>query len=374
MKNKRFKMMMSAICLILVTLTGCKGKQTENPASESRTETIEEANVEIEKLMNLDENNVVISLDKFDYYFYKNNSSISTISFNIYTMKELQEKDIAVLIDTAVPYSYEVVKEEDEKLEDLTFMSYLGVNWKELYQLAVKEPDKFEERIQTYSQKYERIEKVPVLHAYNVSIQFDLQGQDFATDIISEIEVEVDGKTHKIDGGNITLDADFILEREHKGMDIDSLVYFEVPFDINKEGVTVLPEYSFTATENLRIDDFKISHPDFHIQSMELQIEENGNVRNEKLDSLSGVEIAKGACVTIYTTVQSEKLADAFSYGASGLQIMEYTLKEEEEPQTAYSEFIMRTRLRAFDFYGHYIDGIDMLSYYYDYYNPIYGY
>lgn len=373
MKNIRLKIILSVICLILAVCTGCKEEQMENHTGELKSEIIEEDKVEIEKLVNMDEENVVISLDKFDYYFYKNISSISAISFNVYTMKELKKEDIAVLIDTAIPYSYEVVEEDNEKLEDFSFMSYLGVDWKELYQMMVEEPDKFEEETSAYSKKYESIEKIPVLHAYNVSIEFDLQKQDFDTETISKMDIKVDGETYKIDGGNITLDADFLLGRECQGIELDSLVYFEVPFDINKEGVTVLPAYSFTVTEDIRIDDFKIFHPDFHIQSMELQIEENGNVRNEKLDSLNGMEIAKGARVTIYTTVQSEKLANAFSYGASGLQIMEYTLTGEDKQQTAYSEFIMRTRLRAFDFYGYYIDDIDTLSYYYDYYNPIYG-
>lgn len=374
MKNSRVRIVVLSICLILMALTGCKEKQTENHTSESESAAIEEEKIKIEKLVNLDEENVVISLEDFDYYFYKNNSSITAISFNVYTLKDLKEEDISVTIHAAVPYSYEVLKEDDEKFEDLILMSYLGVDWKMLYQMMMEEPDKFEEVTSTYSEKYANIKNIPVLHAYNVSIQFDLYEQDFLTETISEVDVEVDGKTYKMDGGNITLDADLTLNREYEGIELDSLAYFEVPFDLNREGTTVLPAYSFTATEPIQIDDFKVSHPDFHVQSIELQIEENGNVRNEKVNSLNGVKIAEGSYVTIYVTVQSEKLANAFSYGASGLQIMEYTLVEEEKPQIAYSEFVARTRLRAFDFYGYYIDGVDMLSYYYDYYNPIYGY
>lgn len=369
-RKSRLGILQLVMCLVLLSLTGCKEKENQTNDFAS----IEKSKIEIEEIMNLDKENVVLTLDDFDYFFYKEISAVTAISFDVYTIKELEEEDITVSVDTEIPYSYEVVKQEDEKLEDFTLMSYLGVNWKELYQMMVEDENKFQKLASAYSEQYASIGEVPVLHSYNVSLQFNLHEQEFTTETISEIDVVVDGKTCKVDGGSITLDADFTLDREYKGVELESLSYFEVPFDTNREGTTVLPAYSFTATEKLRIADFKVSHPGLDIQSIELQIEENGNVRNEKLTDLNGVEISEGAHVTIYATVQSEKLANVFSYGASGLQIMEYTLLEEDIPQIAYNEFVARTRLRAFDFYGYYIDGIDMLSYYYDYYNPMYGY
>lgn len=374
MNKNKLEIIFLTVCLALLMLVGCEENKVIDTTGKMEAEVVEKLKIKMDDFMNMNEENVVISLDKFDYFFYKNTSSVTTISFDIYSLKELEEKNIDVSLEAACPYSVEVLKQEDEKLELFNLMTYMGVDWKELYRMMIEETDKFEELTDAYSKQYDKLKEVPVLHSYNVCVQFDMTGPEFSEENISEIEVSVDGKTYKINAGNIVLNREFQLDREYEGIELNSFSYFEIPFDINQDGTTVLPEYSFVAKEKIRIDDFKISHPDFNIQSFELQVEENGNVRNEKITDLKGIEIEEGANVTIYATVQSNKLAESFSYGASGLQIMEYTLLKENIPQKAFNEFIIRTRLRAFDFYGHYVDNIDTLSYYYDYYNPIYEY
>lgn len=374
MNRKKVKIVLMVSFFLLIMFVGCKENNIKDDHVGEKTAPIEKLKVKIEEVMDMNEENVVITLDKFDYFFYKDTSSVTTISFDIYSLKELKETDIVVSLDVACPYTYEVLRLEDEKLELFNFMSYLGVDWKELYRTMTEETDRFEETINNFNKQYEKIKQVPVLHSYNVCIQFDLAGTEFFTDNVSEIDVIVDGESHKISTGNIRLDSDFKLDRTYDGIELNNFSYFEVPFDVNKEGTTVFPEFSFVAKKDIRIDDFKLSHPNFQIQSIELQIENNGNVRNEKVTELDGVEIREGSNVTICVTARSEKLADAFSYGASGLQVMEYTVMDNNESQKAFNEFIIRTRLQAFDFYGYYIDGIDILSYYYDYYNPLYGY
>ena len=408
---------------LMLAITGCSGMTSLN-SSKGETSADKESTAEFSRgeepivpmaASQWPESGICVTCGNYDFYLspYGHNG----FSFYIFSQEALPE-DMKIDIDTDRPYTFETweidmandcaINEQNFRKE--LYQCYRGMDWAKLWNLEVKaneakekyeqETDKEQKAIlyeeyntrleeywsmnNLYRDEYEAFleapqQKIPEGYCYRVNVSFpqsdqegnDLQGSEHVTMVYLtagewRVPVEV---------GNIEIAYD-----EPEGWDFSNTckyITFNTPLSTNVSASLYSPSdrisnhiiSKITAEKDLVINNIYLYRDEDLEQGFRVNIETEAGTQTVEWKEGREILIREGETFSIETMYIEPKRSQG-KYGGNKHVFVEYEC--EGETYLLYGEEYMELSYDSlWEAYAQYVEGIDVESYYRDYYNEI---
>ena len=217
-------------------------------------------------------------------------------------------------------------------------------------------------------------EELPQFHVYQVSIL--LERTVGGEETIREITLTIDGNSYPLHIGEIRLREEPELnypidwDMDDGGITSQNLIYASNPMLYNDGIDQICPAFDFTAAYDMELLDLYLLDTEIEILDVRLVIRSpNGTGMDFYWDRTSPVYLNAGDAVQIFVYYRDQRQT-ALDYRAKAWPVIEYQCA-----LGSYSAFAECTLQRELNFYALYamvFDGVDLESYYRDYYFPKY--
>lgn len=335
---------------------------------------------------------IYFTCHNYDYDIYFGESCAPFLSFWILSKDALNIDSIQ--IDIPIQNDYAIFQAEcyDEYLGRLstagtldyyTFTPYLyqcywGTQWSAVYEnpdapLTINTEGKEVSLEEAY--RLLEAEDLPKFHVYYVDILFK---EPFGGDeTFQEIDLTIDDKTYHINIGEIRLHDDPPLNYtcdleidESGGITSQHIIVYGTPPMLYNDGIDQLcPAFDFTAPYDMELLDLYLLDSKIEIQDIRLLINsQNGSSMDLYWDTNSPISVDEGDHVQIFVYYRDER-QKALDYTAKAWAAIDYEC--EKGRYSAFSECTLRRELNMYELYAIVFDGVDMASYYQDYYFPL---
>lgn len=373
MKNK---ILINIILIfVIIILCGCvnenKRKKTNNKINFNKEASIKNVKQDATKL----KDDIIIIMDNYDTYV-NNEIGGNFFYFNIISKKEIGEKDIKISMDTTLPYNFAffsqnnnmVNNENDIQFE--TFQMYNSMDWKKMYEISKESSsNNFDKYKELYNEEYTDMNKKCDFFYYTAQINIDIRQMKEDT-TISEIIFNYKGKEYvkkinlklynKLPGIGNRKYSDDIISMESFGFD-DVMIY------PSKEGLIPVEDNTFVANQDIELTNIEIlSNGNVKLKEAYISIVDDKSYEQKWNGN---IKISKGTKFKIKMIAQDDNFKNKLSYGIKIRPVIEFNCNGEK--CSTYYEASYRTKPLADEAYAYYVDGIDVLSYYYDYYNKV---
>jgi len=321
---------------------------------------------------------IYFSCRNLDYDIYLNMSCTPFLSFWILSKDALNVDTIQADIPIRNGYSILSADCYDENLGQFstddtvenyyTFKPYLyqcywGKSWTEGEDAAL---------LEAYSRL--KPQDLPQFHVYQVVIMFEKTvGGD---ESFREMTLTIDGKAFPLSIGEIRLHEeatvnypiDWVLE--DGGITSQTLMPYCYP-QLYNDGIDQLaPAFAFTAAYDMELLDLYLLDPNIEILDTRLVISSgNGSSMDFYWDRISPVYLEQGDQVMIFVYYRDERQV-SLDYMAKAWPVLDY--KCEQGYYSAFTECTLCRELNLYELYAIVFDGVDLESYYRDYYFPKY--
>lgn len=370
-----------AVCLVMVLLclTGCSqaGEETTKPDPDTVFTTPRNPG---SSLIEYDpDRQIYFSCRNLDYDIYLDMSCTPFLSFWILSKDALNIDTIQADIPIQNRYSILYAECYDEYLGQLStddaiengyyifrpylYQCYWEKSWEDGEDSAL---------LEAYSRL--KPQDLPQFHVYYVTIMFEKTvGGDEA---FQDITLTIDGKDYPLHIGEIRLHEeatvnypiDWVLE--DGGITSQTLMPYCYP-QLYNDGIDQLaPAFAFTAAYDMELLDLYLLDPNIEILDVRLVINsQKGTSMDFYWDRISPVYLEQGDQVMIYIYYRDERQA-SLDYMAKAWPVLDY--KCEQGYYSAFTECTLCRELNLYELYAIVFDGVDLESYYRDYYFPKY--
>lgn len=386
------------VIVLAITVTGCgnadPGESLENSGVLESVPTTPEqpGNSLVPYEQELE---IYFSCHNRDYDIYFGESCAPFLSFWILSRDALDMEDIQV--DIPIQNGYSIFRAEcyDEDLGHLlsekeddpidtyfTFMPYLywcywGTQWSEIYEdpdaatIRTKEGEEFLLK-EVYSLL--KADDLPQFHVYHVNIL--LEETVGGEEVFREIDLTIGGETYHLNIGEIRLHEDPPLNYpcdlgidESGGITSQTIIVYGTPPMLYNDGVDQLfPAFDFTVPYDMELLDLYLLDSEMEILDIRLLVNsDNGNSMDIYWNTDDPIELAAGDRVQIYVYYRDER-QKMLDYSAKAWVAMDYACQKGF--YSAFSECTLQREMNLYELYAIVFDGVDMESYYRDYYFP----
>ena len=214
---------------------------------------------------------------------------------------------------------------------------------------------------------------LPQFHIYSVTIMFEktVGGEEAFQDIILTIE----GKDYPLHIGEIRLHEKAVLNYPDDQL-LDSSISLQ-SWSLGSKAMLynggidqICPAFLFTAAYDMEILDLYLLDPNIEILDVRMNIHSpNGTSMDFYWDMNSPVYLEQGDNVTIYVYYRDERQS-CLDYTAKAWPVIDYRC--ENGYYSAFTEGTLYRELNIYELYAIVFDGVDLESYYRDYYFPKY--
>lgn len=388
---KKYLCLFLCACLLLPLLAGCQndGEMTTTQPTGTQPSvlvpptTLTEGSEPEDNILDgyniptIDKNYWELLCENCDMTFYLDSSGQGFVGFYLLSTRDLEGETISITTDIGGKTEYLIPKAiTDSFAFPMTvFLAYQNVDWESL----ANDPAAEEEKVKKWEVIYAQLlPTLPKLYVYNVAWTFDELGveRNNPTPIqqIRLLTVSINGQektynpgTFIFAAGKYNVNATYL-----GGLSNNFFGSSEYPVDPSANGVVKLPEWSIRVKKDVVLESISVVDCEaIEVIKCELAIRTpQGDVFSFLWDANSSVEIDEGSEITLKVT-----LADPCVAGKLIGNIMRYVVLNYTSDGESYGAVItMHCRIAAspHDIYALKIDGVDMIPYYVDYYNPLY--
>lgn len=374
MMKKRFVINFMLICVMIV-FCGC-GNENKKEKVNDKIDFNKEASirnvVQDSKKMKDD---LIIVMDNYDTYV-NNEIGGNFFYFNIISKEKLNDTDIKVSMDTNLPYNFgffdqdDSVVNNDNEIQFETFQMYNNMNWKKLYELSKdRNSNNFDKYKRMYNKEYTDMNKKYGFFYYTAQINIDTKQLKEDT-TISEITFNYKGKDYvKKINFKLYNKLPGIGDREYSDdiISMDSFGFDDVMIYPNKDGLIPIEDNTFVANKDIELTNIEIlSNGNVKLKEAYISIVDDKSYEQKWNGNMS---ISKGTKFKIKMIAQDDNLKNNISYGVKLRPVIEFNCNGEKG--ATYYEASYRTKPLADEAYAYYVDDVDVLSYYYDYFNKV---
>lgn len=297
--------------------------------------------------------------------------------FEMVTSTTIQESNIKIKgVDESL-YSVEVIEIDKGSLPEYVYYTYLGIDWKKLYnlELASNKDDQNETKLITYLDKFSKgygdmqnQDIAPNSHYYLIALNFrnTIENVNFDT-----LEIVKDDFRKDIKIGNVSFSTSKQNDefRESNGFELITLASNGMAIIPNKDGYIITEDISFRVNEDVELISVKeINHEELPTK---VQVSTNGGdgAKNVILDA-NPIRLKQGAQGYLKATIKDENFMNTLDYARviyleiivknknGDLTSNVYTALVQTRP--SYQELVVRER-----------DKLDFSKYYNDYYSKL---
>lgn len=425
--RKKNMLRICAACLIAVILCGCQPTLTPEPTSPGNSEPT----APLIQGLPMPENpgNTLISYDpEREIYFFGCENVDSTIylksggviGLEILLMSKSPLDPTRIQVSAQIQNAYEVqvldlsqhesLREtvytaltKDQKMDEISspswlayymYQCYAGVDFTQLGQLWQDYLAAAQERIDAgylspgaeETAAYEAFvdmrdkdisafqaltgDQTREFYVYTVNLIFDTKST--VDEYLHEIDITIDGVVFHQEIGQLHLVPDLApaaYPRRKLSSSFSMVAPGTTPYS---DGLCRAPSFQFKAEEDMTLLSYNILEEQYKILDMFLTIQSNdGTSANFRWDGSSPVYLTAGDSVSAVLIFHNPAMGE-FSYNQTLHEELVYELEGKTYSHTAASFFGSTVLCNYHDLYAVVFDGVDMESYYRDYYYPIY--
>ena len=388
----KYVAMFLCLLLLLLVLAGCRNPQDTHTTNGTRdswgthtidgTESLQTTGTPIDLpegvcIPTTDQDYWELLCENCDMTFYLDSSGQRFVGFYLLSTRNLEGETISIITDLGGNTEYSIPKAITDAFvfPMSAFLAYQNVDWGKL----ADDPTAAEMEIAQWETAYRQLlPALPKLYVYNIQWSFEELGvqRDDPAPIqqIRSLTVSINGyeKTYNpgtfiFDAGKYNVNATYL-----GGLSNNFFGASEYPVDPSADGVVKLPEWSIRVKKDVVLESISVVDCEaIEVIKCELAIRTpQGDVFSFLWDANSSIEIDEGSEITLKVT-----LADPCVAGKLIGNIMRYVVLNYTSDGESYGAVItMHCRIAAspHDIYALKIDGVDMIPYYVDYYNPLY--
>jgi len=380
-KNKFFVFVTA--CLIVFMLSSCSTLVKNTDTSNKQTTITSDTSEILVNLPSQTADIIFLGCGNSDVVIYLNLTKARFLSFTLISSQPLNGNDIAVTLDTQSAYTTQLTELEQGKFPYHVFQCYQGVDWKELRELAyaaAQSDDDFSPEKETYRNAKNQYEDsynnlteddIPILYSYNLELFFNVS-KEGRSETINTLVLTVKGTPYTYDLGSILIDKD-TPKIDNKGKQIVSnvLAYSDVSMEPSFYGDITMPTMELNVKENVTLKSLEFYKDETTVInniSMTITYADGMSVET-KWDGNSPIELSKGDVVEMSITCRDPDMAKTLSGTVMKYPVLNYTCGGESYRWA--TEISLRMRQNAYEIYAVECDGVDILSYYLDYRNPV---
>ena len=341
------------------------------------------------------ERDIYFSCKNQNYDIYFGESCAPFLSFWIISKEPLDTENIRVEIPIQNNYSIFQITTYDDYLGHITanpeladprctfspylYQSYFDVDWEKIY-LDRDAPITISRNGQDMDLDYEfnllEPDNLPQFHAYFVDIYFEKTVKE--PESFDNIDLYIGDTCYALQVGEVRLSDDPPLHYPCDLMNIgeedissQTIMVYGTPPMLYNDGIDwILPVFDFTAPFQMELLDFYLMDEQIALLDVRIQVNStSGNSMDLYWDCETPIYLNAGDHVMISTYYRDDR-STQLSYTAKAWAGLDFEC--EKGRYSAISECTLRHELNLYELYAIVFDGVDMESYYKDYYFPVY--
>ena len=411
---KKTRIFILTALLLLSCLTGCKDKPetvaTTEPTAPQETSIFPTAPAEYANPFSdtPPEGDVIVLNSGFGQDIWPNYSYFPEFDLYVISKHLLDTTDFSLSMPIQSGYTAEVDEVSVIPAPNLemssgantgihTFPYYLyqiyrGTDWKEYASLQQKlesldplaDPDDYnatQEARDTLALQYWQdylsltAKDLPVFYAYQIQIRFTTDAAAIYDEECSRIELHLGDFDTVLEGGSFRIHAESppLQTRSHDawlGIHPQMMGPYRADCSAWDDGIARVDLLmDLDATEDITLTDFSLYGGSLEVLQLNVTISsDSGGAMDFYWDGKTPVKLKAGEHLDINAVVRDPSGSGSCSCGARSLAIMRYSCGE--ETATHWTEIILESHLDLWEAYAVWFDGLDVSSYYKDYYQP----
>ena len=292
------------------------------------------------------------------------------LEFQLISSEPLVEEDMQIALGENLQCDFSLTEDESMEFPYYVFQAYQGQSWEELYQLSLLQGDeegekKFQEERDKYVAAYQQMEETNTLKLYTYYLTLVLSGwqvnppAEFHT-----LTLTAGGQTQTYEIGKIQMIESYSIPERDGNLICDILASTDMPALPSPDGEIPIYELQFDVQEDLEIVEVSFLGENAPtIKELRLCSAETGV--DAKWDG-QPFAASKGDTITLRGSACAPTLAGRTSGSLRRYLKVEYICNG--NPACTVIELDYRMRLNSYEAYAALVDGVDMQSYYTDYY------
>lgn len=256
------------------------------------------------------------------------------------------------------------------------FLAYMNYDFSELYDLATNvevvqdEQSLFE--LEELEKQYGDLDDIdfPIFHAYSVEVLFDPCGT--TAERIEEITIQIGNNTYQRDIGSINLIPGDLPLSVSRSKDMYNMLAIQLGNfqQYYSQGIGMLELYSFTAQDNLTLNELTIIDGVVEVLDVKLKIKGRNNTYETYWDGCSPYEIYKGDEVTCSIIFRNDLASEAI-HNIKMYSELSFNTVDGAACLTSERN-LMPFGVNLYELYALVFDGVDLKGYYQDFYYPLF--
>lgn len=296
-------------------------------------------------------------------------SSANFQQFQLISSKPLAKEEMRVTLEN-IQCDFSLT-EVPMEFPYYVFQAYQGQSWGELYQLSLSQDTaegekKFLHERERFENVFQQIAEtdIPKLYTYDFIISLSNR-QVNAPAKFHTLTLTAGGQTQTYEIGNFQIVEDFSLPEDDGNLLCQTLASIDMPIAPSPNGEISICELQFDVQEDLEIVDVAFLGEDAPtIKELTLSSAETGV--DAKWDAREPFAASKGDTITLRGSACAPMLAGQTSGSLRRYLKVEYVCGG--KTACTVIELGYRMRLNSYEAYASMVDGVDMQSYYTDYY------
>ena len=368
--RKCISILLTAACLC-VSAVGCSQeneKDTSNTVSTAESGTDTHVDAEYFKVLpGKLKDDYVICPNKANIEIIRGQTTWSVYSFDIISAKPVEDSDIKVEIDTAIPYTLVIEDsvESNDKFEQDLCLYYNGFDQEKLNDIELHLAQKENaEMLAKINEEYEKLtdDQFPHFYKRRCRVQF-LWSDDIPEQVIEQMEVTIKDKTYNIDIGEIKFE-----ENPEKGdvgeydLEFDSAGIGGYDIQTNESGIIYLPPFEASVKKDIKIKNIRLLNKSetISVDNVSIDIEDEDASFNQEWKKGKDLELSKGSKATFNFQIKDTASEKTLNYAVNIFMIVEY--ESGGKTYIAEAEADCESTLRPHVLYAVYNDNINIMS------------
>ena len=379
------------LAVLLPLLTACRSSQQETttpqpgPTQPTATQTISDPWADY-NMPTADDDYWELLCENCDITIYLLSSGHRTIRFHLVSARDLGGETVTFtsnLGGTIERTISDAEKNEPTSMLDRVFLAYQGIDW-----AALKGDWKaYDAQIKKTLPAYNKaLNDLPQLHTYVFALPFhelgaapgpDENGEWPSDDVIATLEpkqietltVKIGDQTKTYSLGKLLILGDAAAGKEESlgGVTTIDFILIDHAAFPSRDGVMDLADLEYEITADVVLQSFTVQGAEL-LQCDVKIVTPQGDKYSLRWDGNSPLEVDEGSQIILQGIV----LRDPYLAGKLVASIVRYAVlnyTNNGEEFNAVIPYHIRMRQNPWDAYAWYVDGVDMLPYYYDYKN-----
>lgn len=292
------------------------------------------------------------------------------LEFQLISSEPLVEEDMQIALGENLQCDFSI-SETPMEFPYYVFQAYQGQSWAELYQLSLLQDDvegekKFQEERDKYVAAYQQMEETDgqKLYTYRLTIPLSSEQMNPPAEFHT-LTLTAGGQTQNYEIGKIQMIESYSIPERDGNLVEATLACIDMPAPPSPDGEIPIYELQFDVQEDLEIVEVSFLGENAPtIKELTLSSAETGV--DALWDQSQPFAVSKGDTITLRGSACAPTLARRTSGSLRRYLKVEYVCNG--KPACTVLELDYRMRLNSYEAYAALVDGVDMQSYYTDYY------